>query len=291
MIVVAGGSGDLGRRVVAQLTAAGETVRVLVRDAARAREVLGPDVEVVSVDVRDRDAVGRTVSGAGAVVSAVHGLLGRADSGPDEVDRQGNGHLAEAARRGGATFVLVSVLGASGSSPLELARAKYAAEQALTGSRWVVVRAAVFFETWVEVMRASAARLGRPLVMGVGERPMPFVSAVDVASVVARAATDASLHGRVLEVGGTPMSMNELASAVQRHDGRTGRPLHVPRPVLRGASVLAGPVQPAVARLSRAALTFDTHGLPPGDPGLRDRLGLPPPTTLDEVLSPVLLEG
>jgi uncharacterized protein YbjT (DUF2867 family) len=187
--------------------------------------------------------------------------------------------------------VLVSVLGASASSPLELARAKYDAEQALTGSRWVVVRAAVFFETWVEVMRASAARLGRPLVMGVGERPLPFVSAVDVAAVVVRAATDASLHGQVLEVGGTVLTMNELASAVQRHEGRTGRPLHVPRAVLRVASVLAGPVQPAAARLSRAALTFDTHGLPPGDAGLRDRLGLPPPTTLDEVLSPVLLDG
>jgi hypothetical protein len=44
-------------------------------------------------------------------------------------------------------------------------------------------------------------------------------------------------------------------------------------------------VQPAVARMSRAALTFDTHGLPHGDPGLRDRLGLPPATSLDEVLS------
>jgi uncharacterized protein YbjT (DUF2867 family) len=285
VIVVAGGSGDLGRRVVSTLTAAGETVRVLVRDAARAHEVLGPDVDVVAADVRDRDAVVDAVSGAAAVVSAVHGLLGPARAGPDEVDRQGNAHLAEAARQGGATFVLVSVLGASPTAPLELARAKYAAEQTLTGSSWVVVRAAVFYETWVAVMRGSAARLGRPLVMGAGERPMPFVSAVDVAAVVARAVSDAALHGQVLEVGGAVLTMTELAAAVQRHDGRAGRPLHVPRTALRLTSVLAGPVQPAVARLSRAALTFDTHSMPPGDPGLRERLGLPPATSLDEVLS------
>lgn len=285
MIVVAGGSGDLGRRVVAALTAAGEPVRVLVRDAARAREVLGPEVEVVAADVRDREAVASAIPGATAVVSAVHGLLGGAGSGPDEVDRQGNGHLAEAARHSGATFVLVSVLGASRTSPLELSRAKYDAEQALTGSRWVVVRAAAFFETWVTVMRSSAARLGRPLVMGVGERPMPFVSVLDVAAVVARAATDPALHGQVLEVAGPVLTMNELAAAVQVHDGRAGRPLHLPRGALRLTGVLAGPVQPAAARMARAALAFDTHDLPHGDPGLRDRLGLAPATTLDEVLA------
>ncbi len=287
MIVVAGGSGELGRRVVATLTSAGESVRVLVRDAARARAVLGPEVEVLATDVRDQDAVAHAASGATAVVSAVHGLLGPAGSGPDEVDRQGNGHLAEAARQSGATFVLVSVLGASSTSPLERARAKFDAEQALTGSGWVVVRAAVFYETWVAVMRGSAARLGRPLVMGAGERPMPFVSVDDVSAVVVRAATDRLLSGQVLEVGGAVLSMNELAAAVQRHDGRAGRPLHVPRGVLRLTSVLAGPVQPAVARMCRAALTFDTHALPLGDPGLRDRLGLPSPTTLEEVLAPV----
>jgi uncharacterized protein YbjT (DUF2867 family) len=285
VIVVAGGSGTLGRRVVSTLVARGEPVRVLVRDADRARELLGPHVEVVVADVRDHEAVARATTGAGAVVSAMHGMLGRAGAGPDEVDRRGNAHLADAARQAGAGFVLLSVVGASASSPLELSRAKYDAEQALTGSTWVVVRAAIFLETWIEVMRESAARLGRPLVLGKGERPMPFVSAVDVAAVVVRATSDPRLHGQVLEVGGPVLTMTELAAAVQRHAGRTGRPLHVPRRVLRAVSVLAGPVAPAVARLSRAALAFDSFDLPHGDPGLRERLGLPRAGTVDEVLS------
>jgi uncharacterized protein YbjT (DUF2867 family) len=285
VIVVAGGSGTLGRRVVSTLVERGETVRVLVRHVDRARELLGPEVEVVAGDVRDRDAVAQASAGASCVVSAMHGLLGGARSGPDEVDRQGNAHLADAARRVGATLVMLSVVGASASSPLELSRAKHAAEQELTGSSWVVVRAGVFFETWVDVLRSSAARLGRPLVLGKGERPMPFVSVVDVAAVVARAATDATLHGQVLEVGGQMMTMNELAAAVQRRDGRTGGPLHLPRTALRTSSVLADPLLPPVARMSRAALAFDTSDLPPGDTGLRARLGLPPATTVDDVLS------
>ena len=285
MILVAGGSGRLGRRVVAALTARGETVRVLTRDPGRTRDLLGPEVEVVRGDVRDREAVAAAAAGATAVVSAVHGLLGGVGAGPDQVDRVGNGRLAEAARRGGATFVLVSAIGADDRSPLDLFRAKRAAEQQLTGTNWVVVRAGPFLETWIEVLRASAGRSGRPLVLGRGERLLPLVSVGDVAAVVTHATVDASLHGCVLEVAGAGTSMTALATAVQRRDGGAGSPRHLPRAVLRLTAGVTGPVRPVVARMGRAALVLDTTDLGGGDTGLRDRLGLPPATTLEEVLS------
>ena len=65
VIVVAGGTGTLGTRLVPHLAGAGVAVRVLTRDPARARHLAAPGVEVARGDVRDAASVGRAVRGAG----------------------------------------------------------------------------------------------------------------------------------------------------------------------------------------------------------------------------------
>ena len=61
MIVVAGGTGTLGTRLVPRLAGAGLAVRVLTRDPARAGHLAGPGVEVVHGDVRDPARVARAL--------------------------------------------------------------------------------------------------------------------------------------------------------------------------------------------------------------------------------------
>ncbi len=285
MILVVGGSGLLGRQVVADLCAHGLAVRVLVRDAARAQALLAaevggrpPDpVEIVAGDIRQPGTLAAACDGATVVVAAAHGFLGGWGAGPDEVDRAGNGHLVDAAVAAGADVVLASVLGAAPDSPAELFRAKYAAERHLinSGAGWTVVRAGAFLETWQQVLRETAGRSGRPLVLGRGSRPIAFVPVTDVAGVVSLAVTDPTLRGQVLEIGGEPTTMEQLARAVQREQGWPGSPRHVPRGLLRAVATLARPVSPRLARQNRTALLMDTTDLGRGDQGLRDRLGLP----------------
>lgn len=260
MIVVAGGSGLLGRLVVTDLLSRGEQVRVLVRDVDRARALFGSAVEIVAGDVRRADGFDRLVDGAAVVISAVHGFLGGRGAGPVEVDQHGNANLVAAAGGTGATVVLVSVLGAAHDSPVAFFRAKYEAEQQLRGSGtpWTIVRSAAFVQTWLAVLSQTAGRSGRPMVFGRGEQPIAFVSAEDVATVVSRAATDPTLLGQVLEVAGEHYSMNQLASALQDTRGWHGSPRHLPRSVLRILSALAGPINPAFARQSNTALAMDT---------------------------------
>lgn len=260
MIVVAGGSGLLGRLVVADLLSRGEQVRVLVRDADRARALLGPTVEVVAGDLRRADGPDELFAGAAVVISAVHGFLGGRGAGPVEVDQRGNANVVNAAGAAGASVVLVSVLGAAQDSPVELFRAKYEAEQQLRGSGtpWTIVRAGAFVQTWLAVLSQTAGKSGRPMVFGRGEQPIAFVSADDVATVVSRAATDPALLGQVFEVAGERCTMNELAGALQIARGWHGSPRHLPRSVLRILSALAGPINPAFARQTHTALAMDT---------------------------------
>ncbi len=110
MILVAGGTGRLGSRVVRRLVAQGEPVRVLSRGHVGAD--LPREVEVVRGDVRRPADLDRALVGARLVVSAVQGMVGK-DVSPESVDRDGNLELVRAARRAGAEVVLMSVTGAS----------------------------------------------------------------------------------------------------------------------------------------------------------------------------------
>ncbi len=261
MIVVAGGTGTLGTRLVPRLAGQGLAVRVLTRDPARAQHLAGHDVEAVRGDVRDPGSLTSALRGASMVISAVHGFAGPGGVSPALVDRAGNAHLIDAAARTGAAFVLVSVVGASPGHPIELFRAKHAAEEVLraSGLPWTIVRATAFMETWGMIMGRRLQTSGKILVFGRGDNPVNFVSATDVAALVERAVTDPGQRGQVLELGGPDnLTFNELAAILQETTGRRGTVRHIPRPALHTMASLTAALKPALARQARAALTMDT---------------------------------
>ncbi|MFG2836947.1 NAD(P)H-binding protein [Streptomyces zaomyceticus] len=77
-VLVTGATGNVGRTVVAALRARGAPVRALVRDEARARRILGFEVDLALGDFADPASLRRALQGADAV------FLTSAD-GPDKV--------------------------------------------------------------------------------------------------------------------------------------------------------------------------------------------------------------
>jgi len=260
VILVAGGTGRLGTVVVGRLVRRGLEVRVLTRDPERATHLACDQVQVVTGDVRDRDGLGPATAGVDVVVSAVQGFVGPRGISPATIDRDGNANLIDATRAAGADFVLMSTVGASPESPMELFRMKYAAEQhaAARGLSTTVVRATAFLELSIELLEKTAARSGRPLVFGRGDNGINFVSVIDVAALVERAITDPTTRGQILEIGGPDnLTFSELARAVQLAAGRPSSPRHVPPGVLRLMAATIGRVKPELGRQARAALVMD----------------------------------
>lgn len=260
MILIAGGTGRLGTLLVGRLVARGHQVRILARDPARADLPVGDQVTVMSGDVRDRQSLEPAVAGVETVVSAVHGFNEPARDSLAAIDRDGNANLLSAAQAAGAQFVLISTVGAAADSPIELFRMKYMAEQQAARSEvpCTIVRATAFLELWIEVLKQTAARSGRPLVFGHGQNPINFVSVADVAALVERAVTDPGMRGETLEIGGPAnLTFEQLARAVQTTCGRTKAPRHVPRPMLRLMASTVGRIKPQVGRQARAALAMD----------------------------------
>src|SRR6266849_3427602 len=129
MILVAGGSGRLGTKVVNLLGRRGEEVRALTRKQSRAAHLTGMGVEIVEGDVQDVAAVRRAMDCVRTVVSAIQGFAGTKNGSPATIDRDGNHNLIMAAREAAVDhFVLVSVRDASPNHPADLMRMKYAAE-------------------------------------------------------------------------------------------------------------------------------------------------------------------
>jgi uncharacterized protein YbjT (DUF2867 family) len=264
LILLAGGTGRLGTVLATRLTERGLPVRILTRDPARAAHLTGLGVQVVTGDVRDGGSLPAAVRGTEVVVSAVQGFAGPGRVSPASVDYQGNVNLIDASRDAGAALVLMSVVGAAADSPMELFRMKYAAEHHLraSGAGWTIVRATAFVELWIDVLRKTAARSGRPVVFGRGNNPINFVSVNDVAALTERAVTDPAARGRVFEIGGPAnLTFSQLAATIQQAAGRTSAPRHVPPTLLRLMAGTVGRVKPEIGRQARAALIMDRADL------------------------------
>ena len=113
LVLVAGATGKTGALVVKQLKAKGYPVRAFVRNAEKAAERLGPDVEAVVGDLRNPASIAATLDGVDVVINAAgSGVPAADDNMPEHVDFEGARNLADAAAAAGVGhYVLVSSMG------------------------------------------------------------------------------------------------------------------------------------------------------------------------------------
>jgi uncharacterized protein YbjT (DUF2867 family) len=222
-IVVFGGGGFLGRRLVNRLTAEGMTVRVAVRHPHHARfdpRSMGFDrVTVIPADVRDRASVAAALTGADAAVNAVSTYVEKGGVTFEAVHIQGAENVArEAVAAGVARLVLVSGIGADLDSRSPYIRARGSGElvvrQAFPGA--TIVRPGAMFGPG-DALFGTLADLARllpilPLIGGGYTRLQP-VFVEDVAEAIASILGDPGTVGRTYELAGPRVyTLRELVS-------------------------------------------------------------------------------
>jgi NADH dehydrogenase len=288
MILVAGGSGTLGTRLLGLLGARGLDVRILTRDADRARSLVGPRVQTVTGDVTDPRTLAQAAAGAGTVVSAITGFGPTRDVSPRTVDWQGNVNLIRAAKAAGVEhFILLSVCQAAADHPIELFRMKHRAEEELraSGLAWTIIRPTAYMETWLRVLGDPLLDTGTTRIFGRGENPMNFVSAHDVAGLVDLAVTDLAMRGVAVDAGGPEnLTMNQVVETFQTATGATGRVSHVPLAVLRVMSAVMKPFNPTIAGLAEASVVMDTRDMTFDASDSRGRYPSVPMTRLADIV-------
>src|SRR6476620_1238525 len=209
-VVVFGGGGFLGRRLVHRLTAQGMTVRVAVRhpDHARMQSIDFARVTIVPADVRDQAAVAAAIAGADAVVNTVSAYVEKAGLTFEAVHVQGAETVArETVPAGVPRLVLVSGIGADADSRSPYIRARGRGERVVqqTFPEATIVRPGAMFGPG-DALFGTLAELARllpilPLIAGGSTRLQP-VFVEDVAEAIVSILTDPTTVGRTYELAG-----------------------------------------------------------------------------------------
>src|SRR6266542_855216 len=218
-VLVTGGTGDLGSKLVERFLARDETVRVL----SRKPRPEGMGTEWAQGEMETGEGLAEAVAGADLVVHAATGGGTRA-----KADAPGTRNLLAACKAAGTPhFFYISIVGIE-KVPLGYYKAKLECERLIeeSGVPWSNLRATQF-QTLMDGFLRMFSRV--PLVLPV---PKSFkFQPIETGEVADRMVSDAAKGpvGRLLDVGGAEvLTFGETAKAWQDARGRRRPIVNVP---------------------------------------------------------------
>jgi len=264
-VLVIGGSGFVGRYVVAQLSAAGHFVVVLTRRRSQARHLLLlPTVQVVEGDPHDDATLARHLRGMTALVNLAGVLHERGRDTFDRVHVELPRRLAAASRNAGVARILhMSALRARADAPSRYLRSKAEGEAiiAASGVAWTTFRPSVMFgreDTFLNLF-ASLARWSPVLPLAGANARFQPVYVADVATCFVRALVDNETIREAYDLcGPTVYTLEELVRYVCELSGRR-RPIVALGPALSSvqARVMEWLPWPLMTRDNLASMQVD----------------------------------
>jgi NAD(P)H dehydrogenase (quinone) len=215
-IAVVGATGNTGRAVVNELRQLGRDPLCIVRNADKARQVLGADSKLAVAELTDKAAVEKALRGAEAVflTTGVNPLLA-----------EQNNNVLDAALQTGVRYVVRlsagrSVVGAD--SPAPAGRAHHAVDQRLRDSKlgWVILRPGLFMQN--VLAQAAGIKNDSKMVM-----PYPkdfrlaLIDVRDTGALAARILVDPAPHaGKEYDFTGAMTSFGAFADTFSQVLGR-----------------------------------------------------------------------
>ncbi len=230
-ITILGGSGFVGRHLVARLLEKGYSPRVLTRSAETCRELGLPDEAIVELDVYHGESIKAALQGSAVVINLIGILNEKGHDGSGFV--QAHAQLPALLTRccvelGISRLVHMSALGADAqAAPSHYLRSKGAGNEAIraaagTKLQWTLIQPSVifgpddsFFMRFAGLLRfAPVFPLACP-----GARFAP-VYVEDVVEAFVRSLDNPATHGQRIEACGPQvMTLHEVVSYVARTAG------------------------------------------------------------------------
>jgi len=218
-IAVVGATGNTGRAVVKELRALGQNPVCVVRNADKAREVLGADAKAAVAELTDRPALEKALAG----VESVFVVTGH---NPGMIEQQNN--VLDAALKGGARY-LVRVSGgpavAFPGTPSLVGRGHLAIEERLKGSGigWTILKPGLFMQNTFG-QAAGIKNDGKLVGTAAPGEGIAFTDVRDTGAVGARILLDPAPHaGKTYGFTGKLVTFPQVAEAFSQALGKTVR--------------------------------------------------------------------
>ncbi|WP_435660702.1 complex I NDUFA9 subunit family protein [Leisingera caerulea] len=267
-VIVLGGTGFLGRRVVRRLQDRGCPVSAGTRSpdaAASYRSSWDSGVGLVRVDLADPDVLARALEGASAVVNCIGFYAETRQQSFQDVHAEAARRIARLARDSGVQrLVHISGIGASLQSPSAYVRARAEGEAAVRSvcPGAIILRPSVMFSrsgAFFGDLQKIVDHLPVIPLFGNGRTRLQPVWAGDVAEAVCRILDGARVPRKVFELGGPDVfTYREILRRLAARGGRRRLLLPVPFALWRaGAAPLSLLPRPPVTQAQIALMEHD----------------------------------
>ena len=237
-VCVAGATGYLGRRVVAELRARGATVVAILKDRAceqDQRELIGLGAVLAFVDAARLEPYNEALSGTDVAISCMASADVHVDATDDfwAIDRDANIRFGRAALHAGARHVILVATfeGRASRRVTEFSDAKETAVDALgvacreAGAAFTVIRPTAYFSDLTNRAFDSVLKHRQHTVIGDGSCRINPVDGDDVAAFIADCIDDPKRAGREHQVGGPDIfSFREIGMLAAEVLGQPGLP-------------------------------------------------------------------
>ncbi|MFH1701713.1 MAG: NAD(P)H-binding protein [Candidatus Zixiibacteriota bacterium] len=226
-ILVIGGTGHYGSYIVNRLLNKSAKVRVLSRNAAKARKILGDAPEIIEGDITSKESVRQSLDAAGGVIISISAFSPKLIRKMEQIEREAVLMvLAEAEKLGVSRIVYISIYDIKLELPGDfdfmlrkrIARLKLDVENALGESKlnFTILGAPASMEIFFAMMR------GNSMFVPGGSPPALFnISPLDLGEIAAQAVFRNDLKGKRFRMTGPKaLSFKEAAGLIGRAVGK-----------------------------------------------------------------------
>lgn len=255
-ILIFGGTGYYGQKVVEKLIQKGKSVKVVSRNKTKARKILGEKVEIFQGDVTNYETIVESLKNVGSIVICLSAMSSKLIRKMKQIERDAVLMIMEEAKKAGISR-LVYMSGYEMREQFlrdlkipEFGEIKIEIESKISQSdfNWTILGDAPAFEIFFAFVRN-----GIMAVPGGGKNAIPSISAEDVGEITAQTVMRNDLNKqRIKLTSSKAYSFPEVAMKISEISGKRVKHMTIPLFMINIVSFLLLPINPFVRFLYKS---------------------------------------
>ena len=255
-IVVYGGTGFYGQKVVEKLVKKGQSIKVVTRNSENAKNIVGDKVVLFQGDVTEKGTIEKSLENVGAIVICLSAMSNKLIRRMKEIERDAVLEIMEQAKKANISR-LVYMSGYEMRKQLlddlkipEFGEIKIEVEEKIRQSdfNWTILGDAPAFEIFFAFLSK-----GRMVVPGGGLNAFPTISPEDVGEITAQIVVRDDLNGKRIKLTGPKAySFPEVAKIMSDISGKRIKHMTIPLFLINIISFLLLPFIPFVRYLYKS---------------------------------------
>lgn len=247
-IIIYGGTGYYGQKVVEKLVQKGQPVKVVSRDRTTARKIFGDTVELFEGDVTNKETIVESLINVRSIVICLSAMSSKLIKKMKQIERDAVLVIMEEAKKANISR-LVYMSGYEMREQLlhdlkipEFGAIKIEIESKISQSdfNWTILGDAPAFEIFFAFVRN-----GKMTVPGGGKKSIPCISSEDVGEITAQTVLRDDLNKRRIKLTSSKAySFPEVALKISEISGRRVKHMTIPLLMINVVSFLLLPINP-----------------------------------------------